>query len=366
MANVNIKEVEGGETTTVTSSHSIELDDGVNSTWASVVNLAVYVWNYLTSLTAKTTLVDADQLALADSAASNAGKKITWANVMAQAAAYTQTLTNKTLTTPTIASFANANHNHLTSAGGGVLITSSNISPTTANVTAAVNTRYFADISGLTANRNFVLPTPAIGDTIELSLTVGDDTYAFIIIGDTGIKINKGSAATEWSRLFITGESIRLVADATDNWQVMSDNRIASAAMIKNTAAQAIANNTSTVVTLDETHFDNASLAVTASDKILVRRTNKYIVMGYARLDGVSAAINRYNLWITDNSGNVLILAETYMASSTYPVIPISSISSLAAGADVKLNLYQNSGASQNTIGTASDYPRLSVVEVFT
>lgn len=32
-----------------------------------------------------------------------------------------QTLTNKTLTTPTIASFANANHNHTNSAGGGTL-----------------------------------------------------------------------------------------------------------------------------------------------------------------------------------------------------------------------------------------------------
>lgn len=102
MADVYVKTVEGGETTTATSSHYVELDDGTNSTYISVVNLAVYVWNYLTSLTAKTTLADADQLALADSAASNAGKKITWANVMAQAAAYTQTLTNKTLTSPTI------------------------------------------------------------------------------------------------------------------------------------------------------------------------------------------------------------------------------------------------------------------------
>lgn len=33
----------------------------------------------------------------------------------------TQTLTNKTLTTPTIGSFANANHNHTNSAGGGTL-----------------------------------------------------------------------------------------------------------------------------------------------------------------------------------------------------------------------------------------------------
>ena len=46
-------------------------------TWA---NLAQAAFDYLTSLTAKTTLVDADQIVLADSAASNVGKKITWAN----------------------------------------------------------------------------------------------------------------------------------------------------------------------------------------------------------------------------------------------------------------------------------------------
>jgi hypothetical protein len=60
-------------------------------------NLAVYVWNYLTSLTAKTTLTGADQIGLADSAASNVGKKITWTNFMAQVLAFTGALTNKTI-----------------------------------------------------------------------------------------------------------------------------------------------------------------------------------------------------------------------------------------------------------------------------
>jgi len=50
-------------------------------TWA---NLAQAAFDYLTSLTAKTTVADADQLTLADSAASNVGKKITWANLVIQ------------------------------------------------------------------------------------------------------------------------------------------------------------------------------------------------------------------------------------------------------------------------------------------
>lgn len=50
--------------------------------------------NVLTSLTAKTSLVDADQLPMVDSAASNVAKKITWANVLAT----TGTFTNKRIT----------------------------------------------------------------------------------------------------------------------------------------------------------------------------------------------------------------------------------------------------------------------------
>lgn len=71
----------------------------------------------------KTTLVNADRKLIIDSEINpNELKEITWQDEMAQAAAYTQTLTNKTLTSPTIANFTNATHNHTSSTtGGGVL-----------------------------------------------------------------------------------------------------------------------------------------------------------------------------------------------------------------------------------------------------
>jgi hypothetical protein len=76
------------------------------------------------------------------------------------------------------------------------------------------------------ANRNFVLPAPAIGDRVEVSIVDGNSTNELIIKGASGVKINKGTAATEWSRLFIAGETVTFVADATDNWQVLVDGRI--------------------------------------------------------------------------------------------------------------------------------------------
>ena len=64
-------------------------------TW-SVIRSSIL--NYITSLTAKTSLVDADELPMSDSAASNVAKKITWANIMVAILAYTGTFTNKRVT----------------------------------------------------------------------------------------------------------------------------------------------------------------------------------------------------------------------------------------------------------------------------
>jgi len=72
----------------------------------------------------------------------------------------TDTLTNKTLTTPTIASFTNATHNHQAAAGGGTLLSTSALSDTadiaylnTANIFIAGNKNTFAH-SGTTAGLN--------------------------------------------------------------------------------------------------------------------------------------------------------------------------------------------------------------------
>jgi hypothetical protein len=96
MANVNVKEVNGGEVSTpANSTDGVLLDTGTTSIWISVANLATYVWGYLTSLTAKTTPVDADTLGINDSAASNVGKKVTLANFAIYIYGYLTSLTAK-------------------------------------------------------------------------------------------------------------------------------------------------------------------------------------------------------------------------------------------------------------------------------
>ncbi len=87
------------ETTPDVADRALLIDN--SSTTLKDITLAVlwqYAFNYIATLTAKTTLTGADKIPLNDSAASDTGKYITWTNLMAQAADFVQTLTNKRIT----------------------------------------------------------------------------------------------------------------------------------------------------------------------------------------------------------------------------------------------------------------------------
>jgi len=176
-------------------------------------------------------------------------------------------------------------------AAANLTTTNTSISPTTSNVTAVVWNRYFADISGLTANRNFVLPTCAVGDEIELKITTGDDTYALIVIGDTGVTIEGGSSATEWSRLFISGEMVRFVASATNTWRVVYDGRKRSIGRMK--LSSNITTNTAGAETTPDwgaADLNVGDICDLTNDRFNIRRAGIYRVSGgYRPVTAVSA-----------------------------------------------------------------------------
>ena len=161
------------------------------------------------------------------------------------------------------------------------------ISPTTANITASPNTHYQANVSGLTANRNFIIPAPSkIGDEIEINISTGDDAFAFLIIGDTSITINSGSAATEWSRLFITGEKVRLRATSATNWQVIRDGRIPCLGTLERTGSHAnTTHSAASEVTLDwnSAAENRGDICDTTNDRFNIRRAGTYQVSGAIR-----------------------------------------------------------------------------------
>jgi len=89
---------------------------------------------------------------------------------------------------------------------------------TTTDLTCAVNTQHSSTITGLTANRNAVIPAGVAGDRIQVPVVDGSSTYWLIVIGDTGITINGGTAATEATRMNKAGDFVELVATSTTNW----------------------------------------------------------------------------------------------------------------------------------------------------
>lgn len=158
-------------------------------------------------------------------------------------------------------------------------------SVTTSNLTAVVNTSYHLDLSGLTATRNFILPAGAVGDIVEINVYAAHATYALVIIGDTGMSINTSGAATEWSRLILAGESLRLRAITTSRWQVISDGRIPCKSTMLITSSDTTTTNTAgteKVVDWNSSPLDVGSIADPTNNRFNIRRAGYYAVAGGA------------------------------------------------------------------------------------
>lgn len=124
------------------------------------------------------------------------------------------------------------------STGGGGGLT--NEAGTNADVTMAVGKMYVVDMTAwATADRTFTLPaTAAAGDQIGVTITGGNASYELILKPGTGDTINGGSAAAEWSRLFITGETVIFRCTTADSaWVVEYDGRIAQKMSFRLTTA---------------------------------------------------------------------------------------------------------------------------------
>lgn len=250
----------------------------------------------------------------------------------------------------------------ITNTAGG--LTNSNISPTTSNQTAAVNTRYFADVSGLTANRNFILPAGTVGDIIELNIKVGDTAFAFIVIGDTGISINGGSTATEWSRLFITGENIRLVADTTSNWQIVTDGRkpcigkmMLSAADTTNSAA------TDTLPTWDTKVLDVGEVCDTTNFRFNIRRAGKYYAFGGSYPNG--SVTDQQYYYTTIKQGSTAVARSLIRASGAGGNMTPTTGTVIDCAVADEIYLYYTSQAANMGITNASPDAQFNIVEQF-
>lgn len=276
----------------------------------TVVGSAVY------NATAKTTLANADTIGITDSAASNVLKKITWSNfqtaIGTALGAIINALTGKT--TPvgadvivigdSASSFASKLvllSNLYKSLGTGTQdsttflrgdgtyaippspgLTNVSLSVTTSDVNPTAGNRYLLDISGMTADRNFILPTATSGQEIVVTLTAGDSAYELILKGAATVTITgKGgttAAATEWSRIFITGETIHFVATSSTNWQIVEDGRIPCHAIMQRQASQNLTTATITQIQLDTNKVNVGDMNDLTNYRANIRRTGNYSI----------------------------------------------------------------------------------------
>lgn len=243
----------------------------------------------------------------------------------------------------------------------GVISNASTI--TTGNLTCAENNVYNCTIAGLTADRNAVLPAPsAAGKQIRLNILDGDATYALIIIGDTGVTVNGGSAATEWSRLFIAGESVTLESTSTSNWNVVTDKRRKCFGVAERQSAQSIDSKTSpnTKILLDASIIDIGGIVdVATNNRINIRRAGNYRITGHGTIEGLDDA-ERLAVWIAIDGTPINFMTAYNSATSALSAAQLTIAKALTAGQYIELEENHNEGTSQNT---STSYPPFLMVE---
>lgn len=236
-----------------------------------------------------------------------------------------------------------------------------------ANVTLSVNCFYHGSIAGYTADRTLTVPAGTAGDTIGILITTGDDAYEAIIQGATGVSINGGTAATEWSRLFITNEYVQLYCVSTNNWRVVVDRRIPQEANMYLAASVSnhYANDAVTKVPVDTIEANIGDIASLASDNVTMRRSCRVAISGGFYVDGL---INNFNQIIAFASVNGALYRGSWVSkgdsgiSGAATFVSIASVG-ISAGQSIHIAGYQNDGGARSATAVER-YTYMSVREL--
>ena len=225
-------------------------------------------------------------------------------------------------------------------------------SVTGSNVTGVVGQMSALDVSGLTAARNFVLPAvAAVDDRVGVYITAGCTTAGreLIIIGNTGDTINGGSAATEWSRLFITNECVILRCTVANTaWVVDYDGRIPIEVSMSKSTGTNVNHTEVKLILLDTVDYASfGGIANTGSSQLDIRRTSRYYGFPRVGADSVAIAGHQTRISGTAGSGGYAAFGFDIAASGSCP--HPTFLFAASAGNYLELEVYHASG-------TARDY----------
>ena len=179
------------------------------------------------------------------------------------------------------------------------------VSGTDADTTMAVGNMYVTDMSAwATADRTYTLPADAaVGDRIGIMVTSGNASYELIIKPNTSDTINGGSAAAEWSRLFITGEVVILrCVTANSAWVVEYDGRIPCVGSLRrHSGTTSLTTSQFIKIPCEQLDVDVGQIAQTANTRMFARRAGKYTVSAFLLVSPVADA-NAFITLIYKNS----------------------------------------------------------------
>lgn len=242
-----------------------------------------------------------------------------------------------------------------TGGGGGLTYTATTV--TTGNVTAVSENFYDCTIAGMTADRDFNLPTPAAaGERIALRVLDGDNAFELII------KAN----SVEITRVFIANEYMSFVSTGTGagDWKIEVDGRVACLAVAERQAAQAILHNTVTLVEIDTAIINRGDLLdVSSGYRATARRAGYVDVTVYTSIEGIDDG-ERIQARIYKNGS--LLVSNTQWSSTPVGNANLTALVtkrfSVAVGDYIQAYIYHDEDATQNTV-TASP-PYLEVEEI--
>lgn len=244
----------------------------------------------------------------------------------------------------------------------------------TSNVTGVAGSLHVCTIAGLTANRNFELPSANVGERIGVYIPDGDDTYSLILIGAASQTINGGPAATEWSRVFIKGELVIFRCIDINTWIVEVDGRIPCECLLLDTSASTGRTDaTDTEITsYDSTVINTGDAGNASTGRVTARRAGTFIISGRTRFAyNGAAAVSDGSIAILMskvNGANDAKRHDNYelMGTSGFPILTLSHAIPLAVSDYVSLFSYLDyaGGSDTHQLGTATwNYPRFHAIE---
>ena len=229
----------------------------------------------------------------------------------------------------------------------------------TGNVTAAAGEFHRLTVSGMTADRDFILPTCSVGDAqIGFQLvTDAPASYELVLKGDTGVTvILKGNEVTaaEVTRYLIDNESAVFQAVATNTWLCTHDGRIPVNARITGDGVTDQTTGESAGVytengNMQTTEYNRGCAITTGSrttpsySKIALPRPGEYIItMGWMHANAVTGYVEAQVREITNNKTVCAFKHGDANGTSVYDTV---STTYFVSSAGVEIGVRFRSGA---------------------